>query len=261
MVLLVVHMAQPITIACVNGNGKDLCNMPVMELTLQTAYAGQLCINRWNYIASGTPASVSLSFALISAIGAIFDTTALPPAYPPGTLLRRITNQLSVGLTLEQVTALNVYSATDFYQTPFVQPYTGAQVGEGQSPAVAFGFRTNLVRRDVARGTKRFPGVPETLVASLGNLTVDGQGAVADIADAMTDVLTYDDEGNTLTFTPAVCGKEEYDPNPTSPAANHRAYRYYATEAAQLAHTAVGVLWEGYDTVRTQVSRQYGRGR
>jgi hypothetical protein len=81
-------------------------------------------------------------------------------------------------------------------------------------------------------------------------------GAMELLASVMGDTLTYDDEGNTLTYTPCVVQKEKY----TTPSGKD-AYRYYATESAQAPHLAVGVAWEVYDTERSQVSRQYGHGR
>jgi hypothetical protein len=81
---------------------------------------------------------------------------------------------------------------------------------------------------------------------------------MANVAGAMNAVLTYIDEGNTLTFTPIVAAKEKYQSN-TNPV--RFAYRYYASEALQLQHIMSSIIWSAYDTVRTQVSRQYGRGR
>jgi len=235
--------------------------MPIYEVVLQQSYEQQLVINRWNYVGSGTPAAVSMSFALTAALGAIYDLTALPPAYPPNTLIQAIRGLQNDGVSFEQMTVQNVYSATDFYQTPFVPALLGSQAGESGSPTIALGYRTNRIRRDVARGTKRFVGLPEDAMTQGGVLNASYNGALNLLATRLSEVLEYDDEGNTLTFTPAVCGKQEYDPNPPPATGNHRAYRYFPTEVEQLEHTASGVVWEVYDTVRTQVSRQYGRGR
>jgi len=235
--------------------------MAILEVVLTGTYFNQQTISRWNYVSSGTPAAVSLSFALAAAFGAVYDEVAVPPGYPADTPLGLISSNTGDGWDWQQLTVLNPYSATDFYQTPFVPAYGGTRAGEQMSPAVAFGFRTNQVRRDVARGTKRFPGVPEAAVGTGGVIDAGWISTLEDIAAKMTEVLTYDDEGNTLSFAPAVCGKEEYDPNPPPATGNHRAYRYYPTEAAQLAHTAVSVTWQAYAQVRTQTSRQYGHGR
>lgn len=71
----------------------------------------------------------------------------------------------------------------------------------------------------------------------------------------MSATLTYDDSGNTLTFTPCIAQKEEY----TTPRGK-KAYKYYPTEVAQAAHLASGIAWSYYPQTRTQGSRQYGRG-
>lgn len=235
--------------------------MAILELTLAYTFANQQCINRWNYISGGTPAAVTRSFGLVAAFGGIYDEVAIPPAYPADTVLGKIMSLLSDQVVLQQITALNVYDPVDFYQTPFVNPYNGDQSGDSLSPMVAYGFRSNQVRRDVARGTKRFAGVLEAFNLSGGILTTDALGVCNTIAEYMSDVISYDDEGNTLTYTPSICGKEAYDPNPPPATGNHRAYKYYATEAEQLDHTAIGVLWQAYAQTRSQVSRQYGHGR
>jgi hypothetical protein len=72
----------------------------------------------------------------------------------------------------------------------------------------------------------------------------------------MSATLTYDDEGNTLSFQPCVVGREWREGN-----TGKFAYRYYETESEQLENVATSVTWQPYSTVRTQVYRQYGRGR
>jgi hypothetical protein len=78
---------------------------------------------------------------------------------------------------------------------------------------------------------------------------------MAQLVTQMNAALTYDDEGNTLTFTPCISQKEEY----TTPSGK-KAYRYFSTELLQAPHNAVGIRWEAYTTQRTQNSRQYGKG-
>lgn len=235
--------------------------MAIFEVVLAGRLFEQQTVSRWNYVSSGTPAAVSLSFALASALGAIFDTTAIPPNYPEGTMLWEISQLCSADWVWEQITVLDVFSAVDFYQTPFVQPFGGAQALSASSPYIAFGFRTNQVRRDVARGTKRLAGVPEEYMAIGGAITGAAVAQMLVVAEAMSDTLTYDDEGNVLSFAPAICGKQRYDPETGLPSPTGTAYRYYADAAAQLAHTALSVTWQGYPQVRSQVSRQYGHGR
>lgn len=234
--------------------------MSLLEVVLTSVYFNQQCINRWNYVGGGTPAAVTPSFGLASAFGAIYDEGHIPPEYPPNTLMQRIARMSSNQVTFQQLTVLNVYDPADFYQTPFVPTYTGEATAEGESPAVAYGFRTNVVRRDIARATKRFVGVTEDRVAPGGLLAVGSAAIWDDLSALMSDVLEYDDEGNTLTYAPAVCSKLKYSP-PSPPAkAGAVAYKYYSTLALQLEHTATGITWEKYTTTRTQTSRQYGKG-
>jgi hypothetical protein len=236
--------------------------MPIYELTLTQTFENQVCINRWNYLMTGTPAAVSGSFALVSAAGAIYDEVHVPPQYPTGTLMDYIHAMQSTLVQYQEITCFNPYDPVDFYQTPFVPPYTGGFSGEANSPVLAIGFRSNVVRRDIRRATKRFVGVGEAFPGNGGSLDTSNS-ILVNLEHKMSDTLTYDDEGNTLNFIPCVVGKEKYQTNTGHPTneADRFAYKYYATEAEQLEHIAQGITWEVYDHVRTQVSRQYGRGR
>lgn len=236
--------------------------MPLMEVTLEQTYAGQEIVNRWNYLGSGIPAAVSFSFALVSALGAIFDEVAVPPGYPPTGLMALIAAAQHSGVSFQTVTCKDVYSATDFYSTVFINALVGAQAGDGMSPIVAYGFRTNRVRADIRRATKRFVGVPEGQVGSLGVIApAFVVSHLNPIATAMTDALEYDDEGNTLTFQPCVAKKERYNTVTQLPDPDGNAYRYFEDPEVQLDLLATSVTWEPYEQVRSQVSRQYGRGR
>lgn len=229
--------------------------MPLMEVTLSQLFIGQEIINRWNYLASGTPAAVSFSFALISAMGAIPDAGV----YPPTGIIMRIRNLQDSGVSFEQIAVKDVYSVTDFYTTTFVPSLAGAVSGVSPSPTLAFGFRTNRTRLDVRRGTKRFVGVPAAAFDNDNNFNLTNRDAMDLLAQAMSAVLTYDDEGNTLTFTPVIAGKEKYSPSgdPSGPFA----YRYYPTFSEQSDHLMSSIIWDRYNSPRTQVSRQVGRGR
>lgn len=233
--------------------------MALLELTLVSSYFGQECVNRFNYLSGGTPASVSLSYALISAFGAIYEPLAIPPGYPPGTPMAAISEILSTSASFSNILAKDIYSVTDFYDTAFVPAYAGTRTGEGMSPAMATGFSTNRVRSDVRRGQKRFVGVSENVVDAGGEFSGAILPTLNACAAALSDVLEYDDEGNTLTFTPVVCGKMEYVVPGSSPA--RKAYKYWPDLTQQLDHTAAGVVWSVKPFVRTQTSRQYGRGR
>lgn len=236
----------------VNVNIKGEYAMPLMEVVLRGELNGQQHVNRFNYIGAGTPAAVSMSFALTSAMGFI----KVGAAFPAGTIFAWMVGQLSTALTFSEVEVRNVYSVTDFYLTPFASGTAGTYAGEATSPTLAYGFRTNRVRTDIRRGTRRFGGVVEATIGA-GGVLAGGIGTSLDlVADLMSDVLTYTDEGNTLTFTPCVVKREGYE----TPSGGW-AYRYMEDETEQLANVATSIIWAPYPNVRTQVSRQYGRGR
>ena len=225
--------------------------MAIYEVTLMQEFRGVQTINRFNYILSGVPAAVTGSYALIEALGYANSSTQTPL-----TVLGHLQACQHEEVEFVNIVAKNLYSVTDFYETPFL-PGTVGTIGsvDALPPFVSFGFKTNRVRSDVARGTKRFIGLNETWVNG-GTLVESALTALNTLSGAMSATLTYNDEGNTLTYTPAVCGKELY----TTPK-NTQAYRYYATEVEQLEHTASGVLWQAYTTARSQTSRQFGRGQ
>lgn len=229
--------------------------MPLMEVTITQKYAEQEIINRWNYLATGTPAAASFSLAMCYAMGGIEDGGS----YPAGTVCVTLAAIQAQAVEFVEISARDVYSVTDFYTNPFSPALVGGQVAAGLSPATAYGFRTNRTRLDIRRGTKRFVGVTETQQFAAGQIEASFVASgLTNLATAMSAVLTYDDEGNTLTFTPVIVGKEKYQSN-SNPV--RYAYKYYDDEEDQLDHLMSSIIWSPYDTTRTQVSRQYGRGR
>jgi len=225
----------------------------IYELTLVTLYFNQVCINRWNYVMSGTPAAVTGSFALAFASG--FIRTEIDGGFPFGTLANNVRVNLNEGVRFLEVTSRALYSVTDFYASPINPPKFGTVAGEGSAPFVAFGFRTNRVRTDIRRATKRLVGVTETDVSTGGVITSTRFTALVALADVMSNNLTYTDEGQNLTFAPLVCKKQKY----VSPSGKP-AYRYFPTLSEQLDNSATSIIWQPYATVRSQTSRQYGRG-
>lgn len=225
----------------------------IYEVVLSQVFFNQLCINRWNYVSSGDAGAVTGSFGLLNAMGFI-PTNGL---FPADTLGRLIQDNQSPDVVFSNVLVKALYDdPTDFYDYAFPTGVTGKQaIGQSMSPANAFGFRTNRVRVDVARGTKRFVGISEAVVSAGGVIdpgTLLGYDA---LAAEMSAVLPFTSSGASLSFAPAICGKLEY----TAPSGK-RAYKYYPTLSAQLAKTALGIVWSPYNTVRTQTSRQYGNG-
>lgn len=227
--------------------------MPLYEVVLEQRYANQQSINRWNYLGSGTPAAVVPSFALLSALGFLGLATTLTDGTVGGEL-QSLQNQ---GVTFVQATCRAVYIDDDFYANPFLANTKGAvnTFETGLSPLVAYGFRSNRVKQSIGRGYKRFIGADETMQDTGGLLNAAANAQALLLANAMSDVVTYDDEGNTLSFSPCIAQKLEY----TTPSGK-TAYKYYSTELLQAPHLAVGINWEGYQNTRSQTSRQYGRG-
>jgi len=225
----------------------------LMELTLFQTFEGQVCVNRFNYVASGTPSAVTLSFALASAMGWLSGTTL--DADTVAGLLQAIQNAQT---TFNSVLSRAVYIDDDFYDAPFLAGTVGAQgnAASASSPLAAYGFRSNRVKQSIGRGYKRFTGVEQSLLSTGGDFVTAIEDNLQDLADALGDTLTYDDEGNTLTFIPAIVQKEKY----VVEESGKDAYRYYESQATQLTHTAQGVVWEFYPQMRSQTSRQYGRG-
>jgi len=228
--------------------------MPLYEVVLEQRYANQLTVNRWNYMGSGVPAAVTPSFALLSAMGFISNSTTLLE----GTVGSELQDLQNAGVEFVQATARAIYIDEDFYggAFPALTVGTGSAAATGLSPADAYGFRSNRVKQSIGRGFKRFVGVGDGLVGQYGVLSSEATDQMQLLAEAMGETLTFDDEGNTLTFVPTVVQKEKY----VTPSGKS-AYRYYATELLQAPHLAQGINWELYNTTRTQVSRQYSRGQ
>jgi hypothetical protein len=224
------------------------------EVILRSTYAGQELLNKWTYNSSGVPAAVSGSYGLAYAFGFV----PIAGEYPGTALFGNIRNLVHNGTLFTNATikALANYAPADFYEIPFVVPAPGYRTGEGLSPVLAIGFRSTRVRTDIRRATKRFGGVAEEDCGSGGTLTGSAISRANIVSVMMKDNLTYNDEGNTITYSPCVCSKEIY----VDPEDGKTKRRYWATLQAQLARTALGINWEAYQQVRSQTSRQYGRG-
>lgn len=223
----------------------------VYELVLKTLYAGQDCINRFNFYGTGTPVSVIPSYALLQGLGFVPSVTV----FPTGTFARLLQDTLPSQVQFVQATARAILkeNPTDFYDQPFTTGTHGTRTGvETMTPINAYGFRTNRVRVDISRGTKRFPGVAEPDAGDLGKFVPDAMVALNALAAKMGENVTYSVSPESLTFAPIVCKKVAY----TTPSGK-RAYKYFPTQAAQQANMAAGIQWQAYDNVRGQESRQY----
>lgn len=228
--------------------------MAILEAVITQRCFGQLAINRYHYVSSGVPAAVTPTFGLLHAMGYL-PSRITGGVFPNATLAGQVQALQGVGVETVSAYARDLYSVSDFYEAPFPTPPVGQKGGETMSPVIAYGLYSSRVRTDIRRGMKRYVGVAETMVNAGGSLHADIIAVLNNVAASIAATLTYDDEGNTITYVPCVLGLEKY----TTPAGNV-AYRPYATQAAQLTHVAQGGTWSPYTQVRTQVSRQYGRG-
>jgi hypothetical protein len=235
--------------------------MALLEATLTQRYFDQTVVNRFNYKGTGTPAAVTFSFGLVSALGAIYEG-APTNAYPTTGLLAAMRALQAEEVQFVSLVVRAIYSVTDFYEQPFVVPMNGevsTASGGALSPVVAWGFRTNRTRTDIRPGQKRFVGVAATAMTDGGVVSqpwVDGQ--MSDLATAMGATLTYDDEGNTLTYAPVIVSKRP--PGSYADDPDQKGYAYYPTEAEQDQHIMDSIIWSPKPQLRTQVTRQYGRG-
>lgn len=228
--------------------------MALMEVVVQAVYYNQLIVNRFNYVSTGTPAGSTLSLLLLRGMGFLPDNAV----YPSDTVFAGMRALQPSAVSYRQVLARDVYSATDFWENPYLIPPAGSATAEGLSPAVAYGWRTNRVRYDIGRGYKRLVGVTEGASGPGGVFTAGTLTLMSNLATLMSEVITVDDSGNTVSFAPAVVKKQRYVVPDTTPP--REAYRYYPDEGEQLENTATGFVWQSYTQSRTQTSRQYGRG-
>lgn len=227
--------------------------MPVFSVKVDRRYDGQQCLSEYHYVGTGTPAAVTMSFALAKAFGLIESAGVYDPASIFGSLLAF----QNPGVSYIEFIVKNLYSATDFYTSPFVTGLVGLGGGSGDrmSAFYAAEIRSNRVRSDIRRGFKRYEGLIEGNVTAYGDLEVGFRNAVASHAAALSTTLHYTDEGNSLTFVPCVLQLKK---NTTDPSKGP--YIKWPTEAEQLDHVAQGVVYATNAQATTQNSRKRGRG-
>lgn len=229
--------------------------MPLYEVTLEQAYAGQQIINRWNYQSGTIPSGSSGAFLAAVAMGAIADDDSEP--FADDTILGLLQGVQVTAVTFVQLVVKNLYSVTDFFTYAFPPNTTGANnTGEGLSPTAAFGFSSDRTRADIRRAQKRFVGVGENYTDALGVIGASFLTVLQTLGTTMGNPNSVTIDGVTTTFTPCVFGREKY----VVEESGKDAYKYYDTEAEQLTHIATINVFTPKPTTRTQTSRQYGRG-
>lgn len=229
--------------------------MGLYEIVLQQMYAGQQCVNKWNYRSSEIPTGVSGAFKALVGMGFAPDTDIV--AFGPDTIAGHLQALQYQGATFVQAIAKNIFDPLDYYTYAFPAGTHGAvESSQGLSPAAAYSFSTNRSRSDIHRGQKRFVGVVEANVDNLGVINSTALTALQALGDTMADVNLVPLETGSIQYTPYVFGTVDY----VAPSGK-KAYKYYPSEATQLEHIMLITQWTPKDTMRTQVSRQYGHGK
>lgn len=222
----------------------------LIEVKVFQTYDNQQCVTTMHYLSTGIPAAVTRSFAVVAALGFI---TGIPPDV--GNVFTAWKATVNTALEITEVQAKAVYSPTDFYTLPLAANNTGTVTGFVEPSFEAYGIQTNRVRSDIRRGNRRLSGVGAETVGGFGVIDSGHLTILQSLCDEFSNILTYDDEGNTISFTPVVVSKEKY----TTPSGKE-AYQYYSTELDQAMHLATGVAWIPKNVVTTQNSRKRGRG-
>jgi len=223
----------------------------LFEVILRQSYQTRNVLNRWHYNGSGTPAAVQMSFALASAFGGIQD--GITGEFPEDSVMEFLRSMQAEPLLYLELQVAALYDVSDFYVIPYNSSAHGASGGTAMSPFAAYGFQSNRVRTDIRRGNKRICGVVEGAVKEFGEIESTIMPSLVEIGDAFSATLEYDDEGNTLSFQPAVLSFQKHAPD-----ADHDTdwYSKYSTNTAQLEHTALGITWQPKPYITTQNSRK-----
>lgn len=228
--------------------------MAQYEIMLEQKFAGQQIVNRWNYISGEIPAG-QLG-ALLALVGMGFTPFTDVTPFDPDTVAGKLKALQAVAVNWVQAVAKNIFDPTDYYAYPFPAGTTSDNGGsEAESPVIAAGFATNRTRADVRRGQKRFAGLVEGQVGDVGVLTAGAVTAWQELGDTMADINLVPVDGSTVSFTPYVFGRKR-----TVDVDGKVSYPYWPTAAEQLAHSMLITQWTLKSQIRTQGTRQYGRG-
>ena len=224
------------------------------EIILRAAYAGQELLNRFNYVSDDAVISGTPSAELVKAFGT--PPVGTPPLFTAGTIMGTLQTLQSAGVQYLSLAARAIWDDADFFEAGFVTAVLGAVTGDGESPVASFGFETTRVLQSIRRGHKRFGGVPKTALANKGEIATGVMTDLDALAVLLGSTLSSTVGAVTIHFTPCVVSKQKHTDTTTGKVT----YRYYPTLAEQLDHIAVAPVWSVQTDVRTQNSRQYGRG-
>jgi len=231
----------------------------LMEVIIKGTASGEMYINRLNFVASQAGITDSTSYFLLQCLGYQGITTA-PVA---GSVLDELLTVNSGTFQATELVARNIYNVTDFITLP-VGPTNWVGLNSGGSYMPNFSvqkLRSNLRRQDIGRGFLTLDRPKEADVDDSGSLGATPLGKLAALAAALEAVPSFTDDGENIAWSTCVVGKEKYRTNPDSTKDPTYAYRYYEEKDEQFEHIANAVSWAAMPKVRSQVSRQYGKGR
>ena len=223
--------------------------MAFYEITLRSVYKLQQCINRFPYWAdtSGFQAPSALELLVLAGFIPDPDTGLIDS----DTLFASIIALVSGGVFFVSAEARELYSISDFYEAGYSPGFQGGEAVVGSAPFLAFGLTSSRVLTTVKRGSKRFVGVTEDDIDEGGALSTDAITRLALVGERMSANFS----GESSVYEPATFGFEPY-----TTASGRTAYRKFTDPDDQLEHTAHPVVYSVMANVRSQTSRQYGRG-
>lgn len=225
--------------------------MALYEVVLRQSYFSQSCLAVFNYFVPPVPLATPNSLELLTLMG--FIPTGDPLAFPADTIAAQLAGVQNSEVDFLSVEARELYSLTDFYEAVYSPAISGTGgSGEAMTPFVAYGLYSARVRTDIRRSQKRFVGVSEGSIYPGGEVSDTMIASLVDLAELMSATL----EGAAADYQPCTISREkvvETDPPRTI-------YRLYESEAEQEEHIATPLVWTPHEYVRSQTSRQYGRG-
>jgi hypothetical protein len=223
-------------------------------VTLEANYLGQQIINSWDFVSGTVPSGQLGSLLVLAGWGlAPFDTIEL---FGEDTVASKFALAQAGSVVYVQAICKNLYSNTDFYTFAFDAATHGQRSGQGLSPVSAAGFSTDRTVANIRRGQKRFVGVVEGDVDDGGVINADGRTVWENVGGAMENVTVVPVGAGTFTFTPYVFSKHRV----VDPDTGRVSYEAWPDEATAMEHIARINQWNLKPQVRSQVSRQYGRG-
>jgi hypothetical protein len=222
---------------------------------LRSTYLSQICNVGFTYRTASTPVANNGSPTLLKAMGLNSDGTIVADS-----ILALIQNFVNPSFVFQDLTIKDIHSELDFFEGQFAADTAGDNTGATAPSFAAYSFRTNRGRGDIRRGFKRFAGVTED--STTGNAVTDmaTQTALQNAATAFSQTLTGATPDTTLSFTPVVLGRQQYNKDTGEASTTSGIYRFYPTAALQDAHYYAITAWNASLVVTTQNSRKQGRG-